>query len=82
MKYWRFHCYTCYCGEEEDFYDEAENLEAAEPLAWLALDGYALECYDGQAEEDYDNDYDAYLAECGVDIYEISYEEYAREVFI
>ena len=81
MKYWRFKCYTCYCGEEEDFYDMAESLEEAEPLAWQALDEYALECYDEQAEEDYNYNYDDYRAECGVDIYEITYEEYLREVF-
>ena len=46
-------------------------------FGWVAEDAY--EWWDNQSEEELEDNYDAYLGECGYDIEEISEEEYLAD---
>ena len=84
MKYYMITTYTCYCGEDMYHYmaiPEGRSIEEDEFMeiifGWLAEDAY--EWWDDQSAEEFDDDYDAYLGECGYDIEEISEEEYLAD---
>ena len=83
MKYYRVTAYTCYCGEQTDEYIAIPDNESYESDKWLAviddiIDTNAFEWWDDQSREEYDDDYDAYRAECGCDITEVTKEEYEK----
>ena len=84
MKYYLVTTYTCYCGEHFYHYlaiPEGRRIEEDEYMeriyGWVADD--AAEWWDDQSEEEFDGDYDAYLADCGYDVEEISEAEYLAD---
>lgn len=84
MKYYLVTTYTCYCGEHFYHYVAIPEGESPEDAKWADLFyGWvaddASEWWDDQSREDYDDDYDDYLAGCGYDVEEISEEEYLRD---
>ena len=81
MKYYRITTYTTYCGEEIDHYmavPDDESIEDSRHLDRLAelLTEDAMEWWDDYSREDYEDDYEAYLGDCGYDVEEISETEY------
>jgi hypothetical protein len=80
-KYYMVKTYTCYCGEEVYHYLKIEDNEMIESpkymdiiYDWIGDDAY--DWWDDETCEEFDGDYDAYLGECGYDIYEITKSEY------
>ena len=83
MKYWRIEAYTPYCGETYTCYEEAESIHELNERIGEAIYECACEWQDGDTiEDDFDGDFDEYVASCGADIYEITKEEYEREVYL
>lgn len=74
MKYWEIKAETFYRGEECREAIKAETYDEAEIIAWDIMYNNAMEWYDDVAAEDYD--WDDYLGNCSVSIYEITREEY------
>ena len=84
MKYYLITTYTCYCGEHFYHYVAIPEGESPEDAKWAdKFYGWvcddAAEWWDDQSEEDYEDNYDDYLAECGYDVEEITEEEYRRD---
>ena len=84
MKYYRITAYTCYCGEQTDEYIAVPDNESWEQDKWIdricdIVNTNASEWWDSDSYDDYDGDYDAYLAECGYDVEEISEAEYLAD---
>ena len=84
MKYYRITTYTTYCGEEIDHYmaiPDDENIEDSKYMARICdiLADDAMEWWDDYSQEDYEDDYEAYLGDCGYDIEEISEKEYLAD---
>ena len=84
MKYYMIKTYTCYCGEYAYHYVAIPDGESIEDPKWADLfyewmADNANEWWDWQSAEEYGDDYDEYLAECGYDVYEIGREEYIAE---
>lgn len=81
MRYWRIEAYTPYCGETYTCYEMAEDPKNLNSRIGDAIYECACEWQDGDViEDDFDGDFEEYVASCGADIYEITYDEYFREV--
>ena len=84
MKYYLIKVYTCYVGEQAYHYlaipdcDSIEDDRYQDMIADMINDN-ASEWWDEQSAEEFDDDYDEYLANCGCDIEEISEEEYLAD---
>ena len=83
MKYYLITTYTCYCGEHMYHYMAIPDCDSIKDDKYIdqicdMVNEDAYEWWDGQSEEEFDGDYDVYLAECGYDIEEISEEEYRQ----
>lgn len=84
MKYYLITTYTCYCGEHMYHYMAIPDCDSIEDDKYIdricdMVNEDAYDWWDGQSEEEFEGDYDAYLAECGYDIEEISEEEYRQD---
>lgn len=81
MKYYLIIPYTCYGGEHSYHYVAIPENESLEDEKWIELFQEwvwenATEWWNDEVEETFEGDFEAYLAECGYDIEEISEEEY------
>lgn len=84
MKYYMITTYTCYCGEHMYHYMAIPDCDSIEDDKYMdriydMVNEDANDWWDEQSAEEFDDDYDAYLAECGYDIEEISEEEYLAD---
>ena len=84
MKYYLVTVYTCYVGEQAYHYlatpdyDNIDDDRYQDMIADL-INENANEWWDEQTAEEFDDDYDEYLANCGCDIEEISEKEYLAD---
>lgn len=77
VKFYHIQTYTCYCGETIDHFFKGTEKEM-EQYAESCVEDDAMEWWDQQSEEDFYDEYDAYLAECGYNVWEVSEEEYEK----
>ena len=83
MKYYCITAYTCFVGETLDAYFAVPDGESIESDKWVercydVVCDCAMEWWDDEAREMFDDDYGAYLGDCGYDAVEIDKEEYER----
>ena len=78
MAYYEVVCSNDYCGCDENFYIEAENMTEAEELAGEILEQeYSFYEPDGRFCDTEDEDeVEAYMEGCSADVREISEKEY------
>lgn len=77
MKYFRITCKTPYCGEEADYYFATEDMEALESFVADAIADNAMSWFDEDNNEN--EDWDNYFAECYADTEEIDEKTYRWE---
>lgn len=84
FKYYMIKTYTCYYSEYMYHFLKIafdESIESPKYMDiiydWVSEDAY--EWWDDDTAEEFEGDYDAYLGECGYDIYEITKEEYETD---
>lgn len=77
VKFYHIQTYTCYRGETIDHFFKGTEKEM-ERYAESCVEDDAMERWDQQSEEDFYDEYDAYLAECGYNVWEVSEEEYEK----
>ena len=89
MRFYLITTHTCYCGEESYYYVKVNSDGKVMDVGWdITLEEYAEylaeenanECWDDDAELDFDGDYLAYAAEAYADIEGISEEEYLKNM--
>lgn len=76
-KFWEIKTYTCYCGEVL-YYGFYGTEDEAEKFGCEMSEDAASEWWDEQSQEDFEDDYESYLSECGYTLKEISEEEYRK----
>lgn len=84
MKYYMIKTYTPYCGEHNYHYlaiPDCDNIDDDKYLDWMMdrVNDTATDWWDEESAEEFDGDYDEYLANCGYDLYEITEEEFNAE---
>ena len=77
IKFYHIQTYTCYYGETMDHFFKGTEKDM-EQYAESCVEDDAMEWWDEQSEEDFYGEYDAYLAECGYNLWEITEEEYEK----